>query len=92
MMPVLRLYFEDMSAVDSTSTVISKLNDNGLRLNDLCHDAECTICFEDVGTTTGGSLVCGHSFHNNCIQKWFLSGQFNCPNCRGHVDVLNMLN
>jgi len=31
----------------------------------------------DVSTTT-----CGHVFHTNCIEKWLINGQNNCPQCR----------
>jgi hypothetical protein len=88
----LRLDFSTLPLLDSAdTTIISKLNENGLRMNRLCTDTECTICFDDVTATTGGSLVCGHSFHKHCITKWFLTKQFSCPNCRGDVDVLQML-
>ena len=48
---------------------------------------ECSICISKVDNPTGGHLVCGHSFHTECIQTWFVkSNAHNCPNCRAYCE------
>jgi len=41
----------------------------------------CSICYEplDEGNTT--SLPCTHTFHLDCVCKWF-DVNINCPLCR----------
>lgn len=39
----------------------------------------CTICLSE--TECDRQLYCGHSFHNECIEKW-LEKNNTCPNCR----------
>jgi transcription elongation factor Elf1 len=43
--------------------------------------AECPICLDE---TTGEktTLVCGHEFHEECINKWKSRGKYTCPTCR----------
>lgn len=45
---------------------------------------QCLICMEDVkstNTATTKRLTCGHSFHFNCIIKWYVTSD-ECPTCR----------
>ncbi|CAD7093347.1 unnamed protein product [Hermetia illucens] len=40
----------------------------------------CTICIDKINSDLI-YLECGHSFHGNCIQKWFKDNN-TCPNCK----------
>jgi len=43
---------------------------------------ECSICYENITKETGkAELSCSHTFHLNCLSKWFLKNE-NCPCCR----------
>lgn len=45
----------------------------------------CSICLEDCGGALGArALVCGHAFHDGCIERW-LSRRTTCPLCRMNV-------
>ena len=39
----------------------------------------CCICFENLNKKY--TTECNHSFHFDCIKKWYLTKQ-NCPICR----------
>lgn len=43
---------------------------------------ECSICLHDEGSFR--TLWCGHSFHHDCIKKWYMKGDSGqvCPICR----------
>ena len=42
----------------------------------------CAVCYEPFRSgETGKQLTCTHSFHSNCIFKWF-THKINCPICR----------
>jgi len=41
---------------------------------------ECPICLEDTGTMS--PLLCGHEFHEACIDSWKRKGRYTCPTCR----------
>lgn len=44
----------------------------------------CSICFEPVPSTNSACskrLSCGHSYHFNCILKWYEKSD-DCPVCR----------
>lgn len=45
-------------------------------------ERECTICFDrfDKDDLIRG-LSCGHSFHQNCIDKWLTQRRGICPSC-----------
>jgi len=48
----------------------------------------CNICFDPVGSTNtikSKRLACGHSFHPECILKWFVTSN-ECPTCRMKQD------
>lgn len=52
----------------------------------------CSICLEQVPSTNSARakrLSCGHSFHYNCIIRWFETSD-ECPVCRKkqHKDPL----
>lgn len=48
---------------------------------------QCSICLENIDDHSGGALVCGHPFHNECIKNWFRRGNVSCPYCRRQVDI-----
>jgi len=39
----------------------------------------CVVCLDDL--TAGRKLVCGHVFHETCVQPWFHTHN-TCPTCR----------
>ena len=45
---------------------------------------ECIICLENINsTTTNLTLNCQHTFHKDCIDKWFqINTDNSCPICR----------
>eukprot|EP01117_Protostelium_nocturnum_P018723 TRINITY_DN7892_c0_g1_i1.p1 TRINITY_DN7892_c0_g1~~TRINITY_DN7892_c0_g1_i1.p1 ORF type:complete len:395 (-),score=68.18 TRINITY_DN7892_c0_g1_i1:57-1241(-) len=45
--------------------------------------ADCTICGEDLFTSTIGISVldCGHVLHKNCLNNYYKSGSYRCPLC-----------
>jgi transcription termination factor 2 len=47
---------------------------------------ECSICLDDVGSRAACNLVCGHLFHNDCINYW-RNANDTCPMCRSRIDV-----
>jgi hypothetical protein len=49
------------------------------------HDIECSICLEKCHANIE-VLVCCHTFHSECIGKWFEQGANNCPMCRSLVN------
>ena len=47
--------------------------------------SECSICLDDINkeNTTARTLKCYHTFHQDCIRKWFsTSNNTLCPNCK----------
>ena len=43
---------------------------------------DCSICLEEyVKKCNIIELNCGHQYHKNCIQEWFIINN-NCPKCR----------
>lgn len=47
---------------------------------------DCSICCEKI-INNAYSLPCSHTFHKNCIQRWFQEKK-NCPYCRLDIDVI----
>ena len=48
----------------------------------------CSICLEP---NTTEDLVCGHSFHSSCINRWRNINN-SCPNCRGNTRLTDIRN
>ncbi len=49
--------------------------------NDL---AFCTICQQDIFIDIVRTLDCSHSYHVNCIDRWFTENK-KCPQCRFEI-------
>ena len=75
------------------SMVVQMIRHRGVKLNPSSNTCvECSVCLtHDVEPNTGGALRCGHTFHNECISKWFIRGKFNCPCCRASADILPLI-
>jgi hypothetical protein len=41
----------------------------------------CPICLDKLEGKPTYKIQCGHSFHTDCIMKWFRSSSGNCPCC-----------
>lgn len=80
--------------IDFNDEIAFKMNSNSLQLLPCSNNSECSICFEsDIDNASGGALQCKHTFHNECITKWFeVSTNHSCPNCRSAVNVIDFLN
>jgi hypothetical protein len=54
-----------------------------------CHDnSECAICLlENVCHESNGGKIscCGNTYHNDCLKKWFNTGNHTCPTCRNII-------
>lgn len=45
----------------------------------------CQICMDTFTTTCDTySTLCGHIFHNNCLNVWFQRREPTCPTCRNY--------
>lgn len=41
----------------------------------------CSICFEEIDSNVKCLTSCNHSFHAECIERWFEKSN-TCPTCR----------
>ena len=41
----------------------------------------CPICLDKLEGKPTYKIQCGHTFHTDCIMKWFRSSSGNCPCC-----------
>ena len=48
---------------------------------------ECPICYFEMESPQIIKLRCGHSYHKDCLKKWYLKGVSgtNCPMCRSNI-------
>jgi hypothetical protein len=44
----------------------------------------CTICQQDIFLDIVRILNCSHTYHVNCIDKWFIENK-KCPQCRYEI-------
>lgn len=51
------------------------------------HKDPCSICLNSIKDDTKRVLVCGHEFHEHCIERLKQSGSNQCPLCRRLFDV-----
>jgi len=49
---------------------------------------DCPICLQDIREPNDKTvLLCGHNFHHDCIEQWYItSGKNRCPICRRRND------
>jgi hypothetical protein len=47
--------------------------------------AICAITFSIDEKKNVFITMCGHVFHNECVEKWFIQGKNSCPMCREDV-------
>lgn len=53
-------------------------------------DVKCSICLDtEIFATHLHTLVCGHTFHENCFEIWYQVKQ-HCPMCRAPVDPISL--
>lgn len=52
----------------------------------------CSICYENYTDNNKYTLECNHTFHSECIIKWFRHQKQNCPLCNDITLDLNVLN
>jgi hypothetical protein len=55
-------------------------------------DENCSICTSNMKKYNSRKLVCGHMFHNKCIEEWFWSINHKtpiCPYCRSECFPIN---
>lgn len=54
-------------------------------------DSVCSICLEPIAEGKGHQLECKHTFHVDCIMKWFREGNSSsCPVCRADGESTNL--
>jgi hypothetical protein len=54
--------------------------------------SECIICLEnEMSLSKNKTLVCGHQFHESCINSW-ISIHNNCPLCRRYIHSTENIN
>ena len=67
-------------------TEMHEADQKGLEENVLTKLHECgAICQDELcGTPNAWELPCGHGFHEDCLEPWFMK-HTNCPTCRTEV-------
>ena len=57
------------------------------------YDNYCPICHEDLRTsrTAVSTMPCGHTIHNECLQKNLMNGNYQCPLCKKTVGDMTPL-
>jgi len=63
----------------------------------LFYEKECTICMNEYERNSSvRALACGHTFHDECINKWFrqqtsAGNHHSCVICKARVTTLGLL-
>ena len=50
---------------------------------------DCSICFDKITGEDQSVLKCDHTFHKECIDKWFEKSH-RCPLCRNSLFNMNI--
>lgn len=45
----------------------------------------CSVCMEDIYTSSSRTLECTHTFHDRCLERWKTRAR-TCPVCRAPFD------
>ena len=64
---------------------INKAIINGKCRNHYIFENDCPICLEKITLKSSDKLECGHLFHKDCLDKWFMNN-YTCPMCRSEVE------
>ena len=48
---------------------------------------QCSICLDDFSERQKKTLICGHAFHQDCIQKAYDFSITTCPLCRRPITL-----
>lgn len=74
--------YEDYPPV-GTALSVKELNQNKLIVTQ--EEAQCVICVENIEINTIQRILkCKHTFHYECIDRWFEKG-YSCPVCRRNL-------
>ena len=77
----------DNNILNLCSLIIKVLKKHKLNKSGTCkkvknENYDCCICGDNIGTNEiAKTLVCNHTFHKKCINKWFKI-KFTCPLCK----------
>lgn len=63
---------------------IDYINEGKSETSDDIEEITCTICLENISEVDNNTLICNHSFHDICINRW-LATNTNCPICRRFI-------
>ena len=54
----------------------------------VCDDDECCVCCAPLDDPKDRVFLgCGHTYHKECIAKWFATDKNTCPYCRTKSDI-----
>ena len=80
-------YYDPLSYMRTNNIVINRPYRYIERQNTQINEEEnekCSICWEPIGNLSRKTLICNHSFHSNCVNRW-LESNSSCPLCRREV-------
>lgn len=64
----------------------------GCNVNDPSVIGECSICNEDLSLNQAANMMCGHTFHAECVNTWRrISGNRSCPLCRTRMRQIRQI-
>jgi Ring finger domain len=49
---------------------------------------DCSICLDAIDSLPQKTLLCGHTFHAECLKQWYVKGtNDSCPMCRFKFEI-----